>query len=183
MDTTIWLTSDSHFMHNKDFIYKPRGFSDIEEMNEVLIENWNKVVKPDDIVYHLGDVFLTTNIERGINILKLLNGKKYLAYGNHETDNKLRTFKEEGVFEDIQMGYRIKFKKTLFIATHYPTIVANGNENKTLNLYGHTHQKTNFYLDKSGIRTYMYHVGVDSHNNTPVNLEDIIFEIKNLGKE
>jgi calcineurin-like phosphoesterase family protein len=180
--SNIFVTSDWHFNHNKPFIWETRGFNSIEEMNEKIIENYNKIVKDDDIVYVLGDCMLG-ELESGLQLISRLKGKKYLAYGNHCTDNRLTAFKEEGVFEDIQMGYRIKFKKTLFIATHYPTIVANGNENKTLNLYGHTHQKTNFYQDNSGIRTYMYHVGVDSHNNTPVNLENIIFEIKNLGKE
>lgn len=44
----------------------------------------------------------------------------------------------------------------------------------TLNLYGHTHQTTNFYED----RPYMYHVGVDSHNGYPVLLDDIIEQMK-----
>ena len=72
------------------------------------------------------------------------------------------------------MGYRLKYKKHMFISTHYPTITANGDDLRVINLYGHTHQKDNFFEDKS----YMYHVGVDSHDCIPVSLETIIKEIK-----
>ena len=44
-----------------------------------------------------------------------------------------------------------------------------------INLYGHTHQKSNFYMDNPT----MYHVGVDSHNCYPVEINDIITDIKN----
>lgn len=183
MDKTIWITSDSHFCHNKDFIFKPRGFSTVEEMNEAIIERWNSVVKEGDIVYHLGDVMMGTDLAWGMENLPRLNGEKYLALGNHDTDNKISFYKEHCIFKDIQFGYRIKFKKKCFLTTHYPTITANGNDCSTLNLFGHTHQQTNFFQDAAGIRTYMYHVGMDSHDCTPVNLEDLYTEIRNLGKE
>ena len=54
----IFLTSDLHFGHNKEFIYKVRGFNSIEEMNEAIIERWNSVVNNDDDVYVLGDLML-----------------------------------------------------------------------------------------------------------------------------
>lgn len=57
----IYVTSDTHFCHNKPFIYEDRGFKNIEEMNDTIIENWNKLVKPDDTVIHLGDVMLNDN--------------------------------------------------------------------------------------------------------------------------
>ena len=67
--------------------------------------------------------------------------------------------------------------------THFPCMTGNLEKESlkqmTLNLYGHTHQKTNFYED----RFYMYHVGVDSHNGYPVLLDDIIQEMKDKVKE
>ena len=44
----IYITSDFHFCHNKEFLYKPRGFSSIEEMNIVLVENYNNIITPED---------------------------------------------------------------------------------------------------------------------------------------
>ena len=52
---TIWFTSDLHFNHDKEFLYKPRGFHNVIEMNESIIEVYNKFISKDDIVYILGD--------------------------------------------------------------------------------------------------------------------------------
>ena len=170
----IFVTSDLHFNHNRDFIYAERGFSTVEEMNETIIKNWNSVVSDEDIVYVLGDVVMGEDLEAGIKLLSQLKGIKYLAFGNHDTDARIAAFKDGGFFEDIQMGYRIKYKKHSYILTHYPTVTANGDDLRTINLFGHTHQQCNFYEE----RPYMYHVGVDSHNCTPVCIDDIVLEIK-----
>lgn len=74
------------------------------------------------------------------------------------------------------------FGYNLFL-THYPCLTGSlevDDPKKTLiNLYGHTHQKTKFYED----RPFMYHVGMDAHNCTPVNIEQIIFDINEKYKE
>ena len=48
--SNIWLISDTHFNHNQPFLYEPRGFATVEEMNEAIIERWNSLVKPEDTV-------------------------------------------------------------------------------------------------------------------------------------
>ena len=77
----------------------------------------------------------------------------------------------------------IKYKKMNFYLSHFPTLTANLSDKSikqcVTNLFGHTHQQTNFYED----RPYMYHVGVDSHNSTPILLDDIIEEIFTKAKE
>ena len=40
----IWFISDTHFGHTNMIAYENRPFSSTEQMNEVLIENWNKVL-------------------------------------------------------------------------------------------------------------------------------------------
>lgn len=172
--SNIWITSDSHLNHAKPFIYEARGFNTIEEMNEAIIENWNKVVKPNDIVYHLGDVMLGADLQAGLHLVSRLNGIKYLAYGNHDTDNRIKAFIEDHLFEDVQMGYRIKApgKKT-FILSHYPQLVANFDNPKPIySIHGHTHSK-----DKWSDVYHTYNVCMDAHNCTPVNLEDIVADI------
>ena len=179
----IYFTSDSHFGHNKEFIFKERGFDTVEEMNTAIIKNWNSIIQPDDIVYHLGDVMLGDNND-GIECLKQLNGQIHLLFGNHDTNTRQKLYTEcPNIFI---RGYAtiIKIQGYNFYLSHYPTIVANGDSDlplkrQVINLYGHTHQKENFY---NNIPT-MYHVGMDSHNNTPVSLDTIIEDIQLKYKE
>lgn len=173
----IWLTSDTHFSHNKEFLYGTRGFNTVEEMNAEIIKRWNKKVAPNDIVYHLGDIFLN-DIETGLNAFKQLNGQFHIIRGNHDTDTKVELLKECPNVLDIQWATMIKYKKIMFFLSHCPSITRTPddlpNKQGIINLYGHTHQDTNFYNDNP----YMYHVGMDSHNLEPVELDKIIDEIK-----
>ena len=75
--SNIWFTSDLHLGHDREFIYKPRGFNSVYEMNEAIIANWNKVVQPEDDIYLLGDVMLGNN-EAGIKLLKNLKGSIHI---------------------------------------------------------------------------------------------------------
>lgn len=143
-------------------------------MNEAIVERWNSIVAKDDIVYHLGDVFLGGDINKAINTIKKLNGKIYYAYGNHCTDRRIAALKTLPNTIDVQMGYRIKRGKKCFILTHYPTLTGNTTQDLTYCLHGHTHQKTNF---TEGF-PLMYHVGVDSHNCFPVSFDKILQDIK-----
>ena len=68
----IYVTSDLHIGHDKDFMYTPRGFSSITEHDNAILENWNKIVKDDDIVYILGDIMLGDNFY-GLDIFNNLN--------------------------------------------------------------------------------------------------------------
>lgn len=178
----IWLTSDTHFYHDKEFLYEPRGFSSVKEMNEVLIENWNKVVKPNDIVYHLGDVFMG---DYDANLLKKLNGSISLIQGNHDTVNKIGAMYLTNKIVDVAVTSTIlTIRKFHFFLCHYPVLTANFDDDHfnrhVINLHGHTHQKKNWlFVDNP----FMYHVGVDSHNYTPVNIEEIIVDIRNAWTE
>ena len=84
----IYFTSDLHFGHDKDFIYKSRGFNSIEDHDNTIIENWNNIVTEDDDIYVLGDLMLGDK-EYGLNCLKRLRGKIHIVVGNHDTTNKI----------------------------------------------------------------------------------------------
>lgn len=173
----IWFTSDTHFYHNKEFLWGGRGFNSPDEMVEKFIQNWNSVVKPNDEVYHLGDVMLN-DTEKGIEALKKLNGKIHIIRGNHDTDQRAAAYLECPNVVSVSWGEMIKHKKRMIFLSHAPTIyrTMNDNENKQgiINIHGHTHQKTNFLYEDN---PYVYHAGMDSHNLTPVLIDDIIKEI------
>ena len=86
----IWITSDTHFCHNKEFLWRPRGFSSIEEMNEAIVERWNATIPKGwgAVIYHLGDLALS-DTEAAIPYIKRLNGEICWIRGNHCSDNRV----------------------------------------------------------------------------------------------
>ena len=178
----IFITSDIHFCHNKPFLYEPRNFTSIEEMNEAIVERWNEVVKPNDTVYNLGD-FAMNDVDAAISYIQRLNGNIIWIAGNH--DSSMKIDKILGACWEQELSYAgyadmLKIHKFNFYLSHYPTLTSNmddiGLRHRVISLHGHTHQNTNFlYPDNP----FIYHVGVDSHNCYPVNIEEVITDIKN----
>jgi calcineurin-like phosphoesterase family protein len=173
----IYFTSDTHFCHDRAFIWQPRGFATVEEMNKAIIDRWNKIVQPEDTVYHLGDCILNDNAA-GMECMKALNGNIKILRGNHDTNSRVSLYQKEG-FEVLGYADVLEYKKYKFYLSHYPTLTSNLDNEAPLkmhilNLFGHTHQKDNFYEDIP----FMYHVGLDSHNCTPVSIEEILEDIK-----
>ena len=170
----IFLTSDTHFGHDREFLWGPRGFTNSQEHDEAVIKNWNETVGPDDIVYHLGDLMLGDNAH-GIECVKRLNGHIKLIRGNHDTDARWKLYGTLPNVELIGWADVIKYKKYNFYLSHHPTLTSNLEKAPHLrmhliNLYGHTHQMGKFYQDMP----YMFHVGLDSNDNRPVLLDDAI---------
>ena len=79
----IYFTADTHFDHANIIHFCNRPFARVEEMNEILIANWNRKVHGNDTVYILGDMFFRTADPEPI--LRQLKGKKHLIIGNHDS--------------------------------------------------------------------------------------------------
>lgn len=77
----IFFTSDLHFGHKNVIHFDKRPFFTLDEMDKILIENWNNKVKPGDLVYVLGDMFWRSDNDYVQNILKQLNGQIILIKG------------------------------------------------------------------------------------------------------
>ena len=82
-----WFIGDTHFYHKNIIKFEDefRPFDTVEEMNETLVDNWNRVVQPEDTVYHVGDVVFGGHEKH--EIIGRLNGKKRLILGNHDRCN------------------------------------------------------------------------------------------------
>lgn len=175
----IYFTSDLHFGHNKPFLYEPRGYKNIEEHDQNIINNWNSLIKPEDEVYILGDLMLGNN-NYGIECVRQLNGTLHLVYGNHDTDARKLLYQENNLH---CLGYAsvLKFDKYSFYLSHYPTLVGNfdeeGANKKKFCLCGHSHTQDKFLHFSLG---KAYHVELDAHNNYPVSIFDVIQDIKDF---
>lgn len=176
----IWLTSDLHFGHDKDFIWAPRGFNSVIEMNSIILQNMQEMISWEDDVYILGDCWLNISEEAGINFLHQIPGHKIIIAGNHDTDSRIAAMENAG--DDIFFagyGMRFKYGKYKFFMSHYPTLTANTDNAKVWNLSGHTHHKEKLEF----LPNCIYNVALDAHDNKPVEINDIITDIQNLRKE
>lgn len=176
----IYFTSDLHFGHKNIIRFDNRPFNDIEEMNKVLIENWNKVVSNIDTIYILGDMFWYKTDTK--HILQQLNGRKILIKGNHDDVKGI-----ENYFEDIFNYLEIKYNHKTFILSHYPILIYNKQHSNGIMLYGHVHnseeeiyiQEMKKYLTNKNIPCNMYNVGCMLNNYKPISIEKIIEELIN----
>lgn len=179
----IFVISDTHFQHanflnfkdsNGEFI---RKFKDVTEMDELIVERWNKVVTPQDKIYHCGDVYFGNSKSADV-ILSRLNGKKRLILGNHDNGKSTTLHKH---FQKIEL-WRM-FPEFGLLLTHIPVHPSNlkilvserhdleegacGKEQiQMYNIHGHIHQ------NPSPEGPYR-NVCVEHTNYAPVNIEDL----------
>ncbi len=176
----IWLTSDLHLGHDRDFIWGPRGFNSVEEHDRAIIQNWNNLVSWDDEVWLLGDCMLGDN-ESGIRKLNQLAGNIYIITGNHDSATRIQMYANiRPTIHTMGLAYILKHKGYSFYLSHYPTMTSNLDIDKPLqrrviNLCGHVHTQDRFSDMDKGL---IYHVELDCQNNKPVLLDDIIEDIK-----
>ena len=132
---SVFLVSDTHFGHagvchftRNDGVTKLRPFDTPEEMDEFMVEAWNKKVKPNDKVYHLGDVVIN---RRSLSIMDRLNGDKVLIRGNHDI------FKDEDYrkyFRELRAYHVMNGMILSHIPIHSESLGRFG-----VNIHGHTH--------------------------------------------
>lgn len=171
----IFVISDTHFSHanilnfrNDDGTFLRPDFASVDEMNEKIIENWNKTVQPADVVYHLGDFTFggKHNIAR---LAPRLMGRKRLIMGNHDYDAKDYIGHFEKIMSWRQFGTDT-FKRPVFLC-HYPlhrsAFDYRVDGGGSINVHGHLHQKL------SG-ESYHVNVCVEHTNYTPVSIEAIV---------
>ena len=165
----IYFTADTHFNHINIIKYCKRPFNTVEEMNEVLVNNWNKVIKSEDVIYHLGD-FGFGILSELKPIYDKLNGHKRIILGSHDDESiMLKLFGYAKYFE----GYRqIKWHKELFVMCHYAMRKWPKSHYGSIHLFGHSHGKLENPEPNS------MDVGVDCNNFKPISIEQVIEMMK-----
>lgn len=173
----IFLSSDYHFGHQREFIFKSRGYESMEQHDEAVITNHNSVVAPDDEVWVLGDTMLGTDKDYTLNCIGRLNGRIHMIRGNHDTDQKVAKYLSlPNVIEADKWADMIKKGKFSFYLSHFPCMTGDVvlSRNGLWNLSGHTHNTDKFENGQYKV----YNVALDAHNCFPVLLDDIIADIR-----
>ena len=144
----------------------PDLFTTINERDELLIQNWNKVVKTTDKVYHLGDVGFGDKTKLP-GLIRRLNGKKRLIVGNH--DNVLYWAQQATCFQKIMLWRVWQDKNLLFthVPVHQDCLTERLKNGEGVNVHGHTHTNGS---PEGPYRS----VCVELNNYTPVHLEELI---------
>lgn len=156
----IYFTADIHFGHARIIDYCDRPFNNADEMDRVLIKNWNSVVGSKDVVYILGDLTLHREKHRQWLETKVrkLNGEKHLILGNHDV-LKPFTYIDIG-FTSVHTSLVIED----FILCHDPAAACVAKDRKWL--CGHVH-------DLFKVQGHVTNVGVDVWDYKPVSIEEL----------
>ena len=167
---THFFTSDYHLGHENIIKYTNRPFKNVYEMNKVIIENHNSIVKPEDIVFFLGDFCfknspggkqgLTTPAKEYLN---QLNGNFVFIQGNHDHNNGVNAILLNGT---IEIG-----GKEIFII-HNPR---DYDPTFEINLVGHVHKA--WEINKI-YKTYLINVGCDVWDFKPITINEILNRLK-----
>ena len=157
----IWFIGDTHFFHKNIIQYCNRPFSSVEEMNEIIIQNWNKVVGREDRVFMMGD-FALCGKDKIIEIGNRLKGRKTLIKANHDGAS-LNTYYNAG-FEMISK-YPILFKGS-YILSHEPIYISDNY----INIHAHIHDKK--VDDKKH-----FCVSVEQIDYKPIEFDEILEQI------
>jgi calcineurin-like phosphoesterase family protein len=163
----IWFTSDEHYDHKNIIEFCNRPFASVEEMKEKMIENHNKVVRPGDLVYHLGDIFWRTlPVDNAIGIVKRLAGQQYYVFGNHDELFRNKFLREQFVWCKDTYNLKVAGYPHMWLS-HYAHEDWNGSHRGSYNLFGHVHGAK---PDPVGLKL---DVGVDIRNFTPMNIDEV----------
>lgn len=186
-DAVTFVTSDHHFGHARIIELAERPFATLDDMHRVLIDNWNAVIGPHDVVLHLGDLAMGLRTE-SIPLTSALNGRKLLLPGNHDTISAVYKSKppakQETLYLLAQAGWEVVPENLIghrnghqVLASHYPYLddsrgpvrhgAAHPADAGLPLIHGHTHSRG------GGPHGRMYHVGVDGTDFTPVAMTTI----------
>lgn len=168
-----FIVSDTHFKHRRIIEYCNRPFHTVGEMNECLVHNWNSVVSPDDVVYHLGDVGFGDLTE----FQHRLNGTIHLIQGNHDSSTTWNTFS----FASRQQHLIIEHQGLRILLIHYPIHTEEfvrhqrpNHNNWDVCLFGHVHNRRQGW-ETDGSRWYR-NCSVEVHNYAPVLLSNLLVD-------
>ena len=171
----VYYTGDNHLEHESSINLCDRPFSTVEEMNEYMINMWNKRVKGNDTVYILGDMFFRGDIDNIKNILKRLHGKKHLIIGNHD-ESWLKKIDASKYFEGIHEYLFGNDGEQTFLLCHRPQITyKHENRSRMYMIHGHIHNKTNLdYFPLLCNRERILNAGVDINGYMPVTFHELV---------
>jgi len=156
--TRIFFSADCHFDHANIIKYCHRPFKTVEDMNNTIVDNWNKIVRSDDLVYHVGDFAYRGHTNARVWESRL-NGQIVHIRGNHDNNNGVKT-----LIDKCMMFFG---GKDVFVQHHPPDIVPSCD----FCICGHIHDKWKYKMIEN---VPVINVGVDVWNYEPVKIDNVL---------
>lgn len=168
----VFFISDLHLGHRNIIHLCNRPFTSVEEMDECLIERWNKKVMKNDTVFVLGDMMFR-NEKPPEEYLRQLKGKKYLIIGNH--DRKwIEQCDLDMYFESVNNLHYTTDGKHQLTLCHYP-MMSWPHMMRCYMVHGHIHANTDAdYWPLIRSNPLMLNAGVDINNFEPVTFNEMV---------
>lgn len=168
-----WFTADQHRGHGKVIVKGGRPFSDVQHQDECLDDEWARCVKPQDIVYVLGD-FSFYDPRKTSAILARLPGQKNLIKGNHDSSKNL---KQTSGWNMVTPLFDTRFDGHEFSLCHFPMMSWKNSHWGAYHLHGHCHG--NLQYPESHVKARIMDVGVDAVaalglGYRPISLEEVL---------
>lgn len=151
---TFRFISDLHIGHENILRFDQRPFENMFQMENVIIDNWNKIVKKHDRTYILGDTIWSPKFKDWKEFLDKLNGQKVLIVGNHDAkEQTLAKLKKENVILDYKYMDVITVGDKKVILSHSPQpFYFRQYSPNVVHLYGHVHLTPDYSVMKEIIK-------------------------------
>ncbi|MBE6633252.1 MAG: hydrolase [Ruminococcaceae bacterium] len=172
----VLFASDLHFGHRNIVSLCNRPFADVDEMDAALIENWNRKVQRNDVVYLLGDVIWD---KKKVGFyLDQLSGKKILIAGNHDS-TWVKREACQGYFELILPYLETRLNGHPVTMCHYPMLEWASCREETKRklgylIHGHIHNRVSEEYRSLFLRFHALNAGVDINGFEPVSFEELV---------
>ena len=187
----VWVTADHHFAHENIIGFCNRPFENVLDMDQTLIDNWNEVVRPQDLIIHLADFTLGEGKQAQFYFSQLNGDICILSYPWHHDQRWLKT----GLTLKSKSGFDVRLWPPMVILEvpelgkngyplaitlcHYLMAVWDRKNHGAWHLHGHSHGK--FYLTLLDYYNAMLDVGVDCQNYYPINLGGVLDIMYGMG--
>jgi calcineurin-like phosphoesterase family protein len=164
----VYFTSDLHFGHGNIIKHCTRPFKDADEMDAVLIKNWQARVADGDTVYILGDMFFRSSYGHAA-VLEQLKGTKHLIIGNHDK-NWMNRVDLPRFFASVQQALKITHDGKKLFLCHCPVLEFNAD----YLVHGHIHNnRSDENWPKFKALENVLNAGVEINGYMPVTFEEL----------
>lgn len=127
-ESKVYFTSDLHLGHQRDFVWKARGYYSPKDHTQSIINGINQHVRESDMLFMTGDLCLNSSKEDVDQYLDSIVCKNILClWGNHNNPHEKSIYNptKQRIVNDFRVkeAYPIKYKNMTYLGHYFETSV------------------------------------------------------------